>query len=78
MILIFRALKLISLYSFGTFSFWTAYLNAKKGEVIVPDGYYETEPGLLIDINETISNINTTLSNVNAAVEILVIRIVIS
>ena len=66
LILTFRVFKQIFPlpYSFGTFSFWTAYLNTKKGEVIVPDGYYETEQGLLKSINETISNTNSTLSNV--------------
>ena len=36
----------VLLFSFGTFSFWSAYLRP-SGDVIVADGYYETQPLLL-------------------------------
>lgn len=44
-----------SIISFGTFSFWSAYLRA-SGDVIVADGYYETQPLLLTYIKKTLSN----------------------
>ena len=38
--------------SFGTFSFWSAYLKFPGDDVIVADGYYETQPVLLTYIKE--------------------------
>lgn len=43
-----------SIISFGTFSFWSAYLRP-SGDVIVADGYYETQPLLLTYIKKTLS-----------------------
>ena len=50
----FIKVKFLS-FSFGTFSFWSAYLRPVSwgGEVIVADGYYGQPPLLLRYIKET-------------------------
>lgn len=39
--------------SFGTFSFWSAYLRP-TGDVVVADGYYQIRTSLLEYINTTL------------------------
>ena len=56
--LLINNVPLLLLFSFGTFSFWSAYLRA-SGDVIVADGYYETQPLLLTYIKKTLSNVET-------------------